>query len=58
MCADDTTLASVYKSTRRAELEKRGYQIVGSFGDQYSDLEGLYSSVVNWKLPNPLYYIL
>eukprot|EP01025_Chloroclados_australasicus_P015330 TRINITY_DN1732_c0_g1_i2.p4 TRINITY_DN1732_c0_g1~~TRINITY_DN1732_c0_g1_i2.p4 ORF type:complete len:110 (-),score=1.15 TRINITY_DN1732_c0_g1_i2:49-378(-) len=57
--ADDMDkLASVYKPERRKQFQDAGYNIVGSFGDQFSDLEGLNSALASWKLPNPLYYIL
>jgi predicted secreted acid phosphatase len=51
-------LASVFKPERRQQLIQQGYNIVGTFGDQYSDLEGTSSAVASYKLPNPLYYIL
>lgn len=51
-------LASVYKPERRRQLTDQGYRIVGTFGDQYSDLEGADSATASYKLPNPLYYIL
>lgn len=50
--------ASVYKPEARQKLENAGYNIVGSFGDQFSDLEGTNEGVTSWKLPNPMYYIL
>jgi hypothetical protein len=31
---------------------------IGNIGDQFSDLEGLYEAAANYKLPNPVYYIL
>ena len=34
--------------------EEGGYTIVGSFGDQFSDLSGLAMSESSWKLPNPV----
>jgi len=58
-CADDpngscTTIH--YKSATRAHIESLGYDIVGNFGDQYSDLEGGYADR-GFKLPNPNYYL-
>lgn len=50
--------ASVYKPERRQKLIDEGYKIVGSFGDQFSDLEGTSEALASWKLPNPMYYIL
>ncbi|MHC5263763.1 HAD family acid phosphatase [Streptomyces sp. UC4497] len=45
-----------YKSGTRKHIESRGYDIVGNFGDQYSDLEGGYADKT-YKLPNPTYYV-
>ena len=55
---NDTRLASIYKPDRRAQLEARGYTVVGSFGDQWSDLAGTSPATASFKLPNPMYYIL
>jgi hypothetical protein len=45
-----------YKSATRAHIESLGYDIVASFGDQYSDLIGGYADRT-FKLPNPNYYL-
>jgi len=45
-----------YKSATRAHIESLGYDIVGNFGDQYSDLDGGYADKT-FKLPNPSYYL-
>ena len=45
-----------YKSATRAHIESLGYDIVGNFGDQYSDLEGGYADKT-FKLPNPTYFL-
>ena len=45
-----------YKSGTRAYIESQGYEIVGNFGDQFSDLEGGYADKA-FKLPNPNYYL-
>jgi predicted secreted acid phosphatase len=45
-----------YKSGTRAHIESLGYDIVGNFGDQYSDLTGG-SADKSFKLPNPMYYL-
>jgi len=45
-----------YKSGLRAYIESQGYDIVGNFGDQFSDLEGGYADKV-FKMPNPNYYL-
>lgn len=44
------------KSQTRAHIESLGYDIVGNFGDQYSDLTGGYADKT-FKLPNPMYYL-
>eukprot|EP00892_Ulva_mutabilis_P012812 jgi/Ulvmu1/9903/UM057_0060.1 len=51
-------LASVYKPERRKQLIDAGYTIVATFGDQFSDSDGLHSALATYKMPNPLYYIL
>jgi predicted secreted acid phosphatase len=43
-----------YKSATRAYIESLGYDIVGNFGDQFSDLLGGYADKT-FKLPNPNY---
>jgi hypothetical protein len=48
-----------YKSLTRKHIENglgKRYDIVGNFGDQYSDLSGGYSDAT-FKLPNPMYYL-
>jgi hypothetical protein len=45
-----------YKSATRAYIESQGYDIVGNFGDQFSDLIGGYADKT-FKLPNPNYYL-
>ncbi|MFJ4712528.1 HAD family acid phosphatase [Streptomyces sp. NPDC088785] len=45
-----------YKSGTRAHIESLGYDIVGNFGDQYSDLEGGHADRT-FKFPNPTYYV-
>jgi hypothetical protein len=45
-----------YKAATRAHIEAQGYDIVGNFGDQYSDLTGG-SADKTFKLPNPNYYL-
>jgi len=45
-----------YKSLTRAHIESLGYQIVGNFGDQFSDLEGGFADQT-FKLPNPMYFL-
>ncbi|WP_327291189.1 HAD family acid phosphatase [Streptomyces sp. NBC_01198] len=45
-----------YKSGTRAHIESLGYDIIGNFGDQYSDLSGGYADK-SFKLPNPMYFL-
>jgi predicted secreted acid phosphatase len=45
-----------YKSARRAQLSKFGFNIVGSIGDQLSDINGDYAGY-RMKVPNYCYYI-
>jgi predicted secreted acid phosphatase len=45
-----------YKSGTRAYIESQGYDIVASFGDQFSDLKGGYADRT-FKMPNPNYYL-
>ncbi len=54
-CATSCTTTQ-YKSLTRAHIESLGYNIVGNFGDQYSDLNGGYSDLT-FKMPNPMYYL-
>ncbi len=48
--------AQVYKSSHRADIEKRGYLIIAAIGDQVSDSAGGYTRR-GFLLPNPMYYI-
>jgi predicted secreted acid phosphatase len=45
-----------FKSSARALIEARGYHILASIGDQWSDLLGGHASRL-YKLPNPMYYL-
>ncbi|GAB1640149.1 HAD family acid phosphatase [Krasilnikovia sp. MM14-A1259] len=58
-CAGDPNGACTtihYKSATRAHIEAQGYDIVASFGDQFSDLKGGHADRT-FKLPNPSYYL-
>ncbi|PRQ46736.1 putative Acid phosphatase [Rosa chinensis] len=55
--SDKGTLATEYKSKKRAELITEGYRLHGSSGDQWSDLSGFAVARRSFKLPNPMYYI-
>ncbi|KAL3696588.1 hypothetical protein R1sor_010664 [Riccia sorocarpa] len=46
-----------FKSQRRVDLEKKGYRVLTSLGDQWSDLNGPSAGARTFKLPNPMYYI-
>jgi predicted secreted acid phosphatase len=57
-CVAAPTCTTVeYKAGTRKHIEQDlGYDIVGNFGDQWSDLQGGYAD--RWvKLPNPTYYL-
>ncbi len=45
-----------FKSKKRTELTQRGYEILGTVGDQWTDLTGAYTGI-EIKLPNYLYEI-
>lgn len=45
-----------FKSEARANIEKKGYTIVATIGDQLSDIDGGYAEK-GFKLPNPFYYL-
>lgn len=45
-----------FKSATRAAIEKKGYVIIASIGDQMSDLQGGHAER-GFKLPNPYYYL-
>ena len=60
-CADEIAAGKTcttvhYKSATRAHIESLGYEIVGNFGDQFSDLEGGHADRT-FKLPNPNYFL-
>jgi predicted secreted acid phosphatase len=45
-----------YKSGVRAHIESQGFEIVGNFGDQFSDLIGGFADKT-FKMPNPNYFL-
>lgn len=54
---DETKMkAREFKSSKRVWLTENGYDIVGTVGDQWSDLEGYYHGI-QIKIPNYLYLI-
>ena len=48
--------AKDFKSSKRIWLTEQGYEIIGTVGDQWSDLEGEYHGI-QVKIPNYLYLI-
>ena len=48
--------AQEFKSSKRKELVEKGYDIIGTVGDQWSDLEGPYHGI-QVKIPNYLYLL-
>jgi len=48
--------AKEFKTSKRGWLTEQGYEIVGTVGDQWSDLEGEYHGI-QVKIPNYLYLI-
>jgi acid phosphatase len=48
--------AREFKSNKRVWLTEQGYEIVGTVGDQWTDLEGEYHGI-QVKIPNYLYLI-
>lgn len=53
---DQKLKSQEFKSKVRTELTNQGYEIVGTVGDQWTDLNGPYSGI-QIKLPNYLYEI-
>jgi predicted secreted acid phosphatase len=56
IAASKSCATIAYKSGTRAYIESLGYDIVASFGDQFSDLLGGYADKT-FKMPNPNYYL-
>lgn len=54
--AEQNISAKEYKTAKRKELTEKGYSIVGSIGDQQSDLEGGYV-LIKIKIPNYMYLV-
>jgi predicted secreted acid phosphatase len=56
-CGSDNACSTIeYKSGTRAHIEDLGFDVVGNFGDQWSDLVGEHADHV-YKLPNATYYL-
>ena len=45
-----------FKSSKRKEITEKGYEIIGTVGDQWNDLNGEYHGI-QIKIPNYLYLI-
>jgi HAD superfamily, subfamily IIIB (Acid phosphatase) len=45
-----------YKTSKRIDIENRGFTIIASIGDQKSDLAGGHAEMT-FKIPNPFYFI-
>ena len=56
IAAGKTCTTIYYKSATRAHIESVGYNIVASFGDQFSDLSGGFADRT-FKMPNPNYFL-
>lgn len=54
--AEASLSADVYKSQRRAALQREGHRIVASIGDQISDMSGGHLKA-GFLLPNVIYFI-
>ncbi|KAL3335286.1 hypothetical protein AABB24_031479 [Solanum stoloniferum] len=54
---NDSGSAVQFKSSKRTELVKAGYRIVGNIGDQWTDLIGENAGARTFKVPDPMYYI-
>ncbi|CAN4098484.1 unnamed protein product [Withania somnifera] len=54
---NDSGSAVAFKSSKRTELVKAGYRIVGNIGDQWTDLIGENVGTRTFKVPDPMYYI-
>ena len=48
--------ATEFKSSKRKEITEKGYEIIGTVGDQWNDLNGEYHGI-QVKIPNYLYLI-
>ena len=48
--------ATEFKTSKRKELTEKGFEIIGTVGDQWSDLNGVYHGI-QVKIPNYLYLI-
>jgi hypothetical protein len=55
--AENNMSTTDYKSLERKKIVEKGYTIVMSVGDQWSDLNGEPHAQVNVKLPNPFYFL-
>ena len=54
--SQDALTAEAFKSAERKKLERKGWKIALSIGDQVSDMSGGYADA-GFLLPNPMYFI-
>jgi hypothetical protein len=55
---DENSMSTIaYKSEERGKIVAKGYKIVMSLGDQWSDLLGDPQAEMSVKLPNPFYFL-
>jgi predicted secreted acid phosphatase len=54
-CAPTCT-PTQYKSLTRQHIESMGYDVVGTFGDQFSDLNGGFVDQT-FRVPNPMHFL-
>jgi hypothetical protein len=55
-CGGASCTTDQYKSLTRQHIESLGYDIVGNFGDQFSDLSFGFEDKA-FKIPNPMYFL-
>ncbi|GAB3561332.1 hypothetical protein GCM10027344_15890 [Spelaeicoccus albus] len=55
-CAAQDCTTVEYKAQTREHIERHGYRIVETWGDQWSDLKGRHAGHTV-KLPNPMYFL-
>jgi predicted secreted acid phosphatase len=53
---DHAPSVAPFKTGARTAIERDGYTVLESIGDQWSDLEGGHAERI-YKLPNPMYFI-
>jgi acid phosphatase len=56
MRGDSSGSVSNYKTSKRMDIESKGFVIIANIGDQKSDLAGGHAEVT-FKVPNPFYFL-